>query len=198
MDIIPAPLKENELPAAYVIQSKISGMRYIGSSATPIRRLHHHRNRLRNNRHVNNNLQLLWNDLDEPDFYCVIYYTESREQAYQLEKALIEDVAAEDKILNVYNVLPTRAKTSRIPREKIRRIAKIATGKRKQSAEHSAKLNPTRLKNNELKSRKVLVDGNIYPSVRGCARYFGVSDKTVWRRIISVTKQFEGWQYETA
>lgn len=156
---------------AYLIRNRASSKVYVGSTCHPGARISAHRSNLKRGVHENKNLQALYNESPNIDF--VLYEVETREKAYELEKALIEHFQEKGELLNIA-LDPVGDKLT----------PELYDAFRKGNAVHSAEV-----------SISVTIDGIEYPSLREAARQCKISHTSIKNRIASSKKKYAGWYY---
>lgn len=87
------------LIGAYILFHKSSGHFYVGSSIDIDKRIARHIRELMSHKHHNVNLQTKWNT--NPVLIEFVYPTKNREDAYFLEKIIIENNINNNKLLNI-------------------------------------------------------------------------------------------------
>jgi len=216
------PLTAEELPCAYVLKHKKSGMMYVGSTHTPARRRTVHMSQLKRGVHHSDKLQAAFEDDKAFDF--VIYTTDDRDAAYQLEQALIDHYLPTGKLLNVSSkaldplsgyelneVQKQRRRTLRLGAksspEHVAKISAALTGRKCDPAVAeaiSAKLKGRPVSQehadhlreiSNAKKKKVMVDGVLYDGVRVCSRAIDVEQSVVRHRLKSNNPKFVNWHY---
>lgn len=125
-------------PGAYILRDIISRKFYIGSSGDPDNRYQQHLSTLKSNTHQSVNLQALWN-LGNVEFSCIVFPTETLEDARALEQALITENLDNPLMLNIGMSAVGGDNITRNPnREEI--VKKISVGLKRRNAK--ARENP--------------------------------------------------------
>lgn len=193
--------------ASYCLLSPATGLFYIGSSGDLGFRIKRHLRYLSQGRHWNKALQDAWSL--HGDVYlssCVHYPT--IEEARACEQLLLDiylgqplcvnrshsakgarpfgTVATEEtkQLLSVKNTGEANPMAGRIHSDETRRKMREAWKPVIINEEYLAKV-----------SRQVIIDGVVYPSVRGAARELGISPVTIRERIVSDRPNHAGYNF---
>jgi len=208
--------------AVYLLYQEGTRRVYVGSSGRPGLRSTRHFTLLKKGVHYNPEFQRVYNE--NPNFYRVFYTVGSREEAYDLEQALVDYYAPTGSLINIgLNVrLPnqgriaapeTREKQRQaklgVPRSDEARV-KVSQGmmgrvqseatKELLSIAKKGKPQPEHIaelcrERNRLRSKAVSIHGVKYDSVRAASRQLDVKRDNVKRRLKSTKLEWVDWFY---
>lgn len=88
--VVGGMFRKNMVAGLYIIENKVNGKRYIGSSINIESRLWHHRSELNRNVHPNGHLQHAWNKYGEDIFEFKIFVITDPENAVVLEDFILK------------------------------------------------------------------------------------------------------------
>lgn len=208
--------------SAYLLYQEGSRRVYVGSSKQPGLRTSNHLWLLSRNEHSNPTFQKLYNE--NPNFYKVYYTVGTRQEAYELEQALINYYEPTGLLINhaldaitpnkgikrtPENIAKLRAAKLGVPRseEAKRRVSEGMMG-RVQSDETKLKLSIAKKgkpqpatvaelcrERNRLRSKAVSCDGVVYVSIREAARSMDMARDNVKTRVRSSMPRWSNWFY---
>lgn len=156
---------------AYIIRNHGSPMVYVGSTGYPGSRVSQHRGNLKRGEHDNKNLQQVYNV--SPDINFVFYEVGSREDAYKLEKALIDYFKPQGILLNI-DLDPVNHTKS------VDQLVAFRKGT---------------VNYIEQCSKKIMVEGIQYKSLRDAGRQLEIARREIVRRINSDKPRFSEWYF---
>jgi group I intron endonuclease len=194
----------------------------VGSSTRIGLRAANHLTLLKGNYHINHQFQAAYNE--NPNFNKVFYVTKTREDAYDVEQALINHYAPTGLLLNlamdarisnkgrVYDAahrqrLSERMKGAVVSEEVRKKISAALTGritsdltKQILSTQKKGKPQPESIAEmcrarNRARSKKVSINGIVYASSREAARQNNTRADTTRLRLKSNSPQWKDWFY---
>lgn len=204
---------------AYLLKHIGTGKLYVGSHSNLYSRPYQHNHLLKNKTHWNKELQEAYDE--SPEFSKFIIVTETREEAYDIEQAILDKYHGTGVLFNI-------AKDSKIPMaglevsDETRSKLSEATKGRPKSDEHRMKISLAAMGHKhspetiaklvaaakargirpeltllaaEKCSVKVEADGVIYPSKKAAAKAFNLAESSVTKRILSKNPDFDSWKY---
>lgn len=212
--------RSEKVNAAYLIYQEGSRRVYVGSSGQPGLRTSNHMWLLKRNEHSNSTFQELYNE--NPNFYVVYYTVNTRDEAFELEQALIDYYSPSGLLINhaLNALIPNKGiKRSDETRAKLRlahlgfrhtpeakekiRLAGIGRTKSEAERQHlsvikKGKPQPDHIaemcrERNRLRSKPVSIDGAIYPSVREASRALNIPRDTVKTRLRKSDAKWSAW-----
>lgn len=178
-----------KVPACYVIENKITGNIYIGSTRNISGRVNHHKFYLSVGMHSNSNLQKEYdNCLFKSNIIIHVLFLASIEEARDMEQALLDEEFNSGNVMNISN---NARYQSGYDRTKI--IAKLVEFNRLPQVKEALSIRTKELWASE-EGRKmfikaigqnVVVDGIEYGSVREASRQTGTSIESIRRRLVN-------------
>lgn len=194
------PKYQDKIAGAYKLVHVKTGMFYIGSSANFYERRVNHITQLRRNEHYCKKLQELYRE--DPHFTFEFFL------AGRDEKAIVLAVDAEQMLLDEYKdsklllnessgaSLAARNKTPE-SRKKVSEFMKAFKGTPEFKAEQAEKAkgywkDPEYRKK---KSRRILIDGVIYASIKEASETLKIHPFTIGHRLKNKKKAFDHYQY---
>lgn len=204
---------------AYLLKHMKTGRLYVGSHANLYSRPYQHSYLLRHQKHWNKELQAAYND--DPNLDQFIIVTNTREEGYQCEQAILDKYHGTGVLFNVAKDAKlamtglevsdeTRLKLSQAGKgrphteEHRMRISEANMGHRHSDAT-IAKMKERALARGvrpdltriaaEANSVKIEADGVIYPSKKAAGAAHGIAPNTVSKRIRSKNPDFASWKF---
>lgn len=178
--------------AAYLIREIYSGHIYIGSSGNIYKRIIKHKAGILKQQHDNSNFNKLLKQTNIQNFDLIIFFTENREDAYEVEQYFIDKYKNHTLLLNVgidvrcaMNGLPLSEEHKRkISQSNIGRLTSEKT-KQKLSLFHKTDIHAKTLMQ-EIHNRKkqpISVYGIKYKSLSEAGKYSGYSESLLRRAL---------------
>lgn len=170
-----------ECPGTYILHHKPTGKFYIGCSSKIRRRLYIHKHHLINGRHSCKELQAVFTKWDDLEIQA--YYFNTPTEAAVFEERLLGIYVGWTNCCNKY-----RTKESLIDHESRSTIMRSSGTGRKHSEESKRKMAVN-------SSKRVIIDGTMYQSVKIAAETLGIPRHTIHSRIRRKAKGYENWYY---
>ena len=187
----------------YIIRHVKTGKLYIGSTLDINSRLSDYENNLpRNNKTLNSNLQKIYNEDPNIQFYFILVNT--REEAYEIEQWLLDRYWDTGLIINSFLDVKgsIRSIMSESTKEKIRH-KRIGIKLSKETIAKIVEKNKLRLQNNKNKpkikrngkmnARRVLIHGVMYESARKASKELGINRGSLHYRLNSNIPLFDNF-----
>ena len=183
---------------AYIITEQESGKYYAGSTSSGVvKRVREHISYLRSGKHVNKNMQELF-DQGFYDWEVEYVETPTLQEAKEVEGELLRRIGKDPKILNIANN-PNGGIGSLSDETMAKHRNKVVTEKTKMKMSASAKLrcvsdsHISELAN--AKKKKVTVHSVHYDSVREAAVAHGIDHRVASYRLSSNNPKWANWNY---
>lgn len=189
--------------AAYAIREIDSGKIYLGSSSDIHTRTITHRHSVRMRKHGNQNLNELLKTKNIKYFELFVFFTDSREKAYDIEQFLIDHFKDSGLMLNISTdsrkntatvLSPNFTMRGRVPTEAHRKnisvanIGKIMSEEAKAKISESRKISPLAISQlaevHEKSRRRLMINSVEYESITKARADTGLSE-TVIRKMIA-------------
>lgn len=207
--LCPRLTTEKKVAGVYLFWSSQTGGTYIGSSGEVGKRLSQHRADIKAKRHSCRNVHDLLPTHTLMDFEVIVIFTKDREQAFDFEQKLIDEIKSPRKLLNIAADARISMKGRSLSPEHKQSLLAANVGRIKSSAtrkniseglkaahaahpEYGRKFSETRKSSaaakaqlesiRELVQKKILLNGVLYPSIVEAARQTGRGESTIRRR----------------
>lgn len=211
-----------KINGVYLLYQEGSRRVYVGSSGQPGLRSTRHFTLLKSGTHYNPVFQKLYDE--NPNFYKVFYIVNTRQEAYDLEQAIVDYYQPTGLLINTGLDVkaPNRGKIATSETREKQRMAKLGVpmteeAKRRisegmmgrvQSEEAKLKLSIAKKgkpqpasvaellrERNRLRSKAISCDGVVYDSIREAARQLGMPRDNVKTRVRSSMPKWSNWFY---
>lgn len=184
----------------YIITHPSSGVFYIGSATCHLSRRDEHNSRLRNNVHHCKKLQDAYNA--NSDLVWEFQETETREEAYALEKSRIAQHAGDPGLLNMqYNgykpVISEKARAATSASKLGTPLSDIHRKRISQGMLRGGQSPETVQRLADKLKKDICVEGVVYKGYADVAQKYNVNMSTVLRRLKSANPLYSGWFHIT-
>lgn len=181
--------------SVYSITCKTNNKVYFGRSQELEKRWRSHRNMLRSNSHSNMHFQDDWQKYGEEDFlFEVLLETVVLEYAIQSEQGLID--SNEYNKYNITGALNGGDTFTNNPRSESTRKLKSINSSGKNNPMYGVPKSELMLQRvREANSKKVYIEGILYPSLTKASKEIGVGITTLSYRLNSNSDEFIDWKY---
>lgn len=174
-------MRFEECAGTYILHHRPTGKFYIGSSSRVRRRLYIHKHHLVNGRHSCKELQEVF--VDWVDIEIQAYYFDTPVEAAKFEEKLLDIYIGWRDCLNRVRTMESLIDHS----ARSSRMRESGLGRR-----HSEE---SKQKMSESSSKRVMIDGTEFPSVKAAAESLGIPRHTIHTRIRRKAKNYENWYH---
>lgn len=178
--------------AVYFIRELFNGKMYIGSSSRIYKRICMHKKDLNLKVHPNSNFNTLLKETNIKNFELIIIFTDTREEAYNLEQQFVDQFKHTDLLLNIAHDVRLARLGAKNSERHIQRMRELMTGKivsdetkKRQSVFHKTNLRAIEQHKEIIqdKRRKINVYGTIYKSLTDASNLSPYSNSFIRRRL---------------
>jgi group I intron endonuclease len=176
----------------YLIRELINGKIYIGSSGKIYKRISRHKQDLNLKFHPNSNFNKLLKETNIKNFELIVIFTDTREEAYDLEQLFVDKYKDTNLLLNTAHDVRFARLGAKNSEEHIQRMREFMSGRK--ASEQTRKLQSDFHKTNtraieqhkeiiEAKRRKISVYGTVYESITEAGNLSPYSHSFIRRRV---------------
>jgi len=182
----------------YILREILTGYVYVGSSEEIYKRISKHKYLIARRKHDNSKFTELLKTTNIQNFEMIVFFTNNRDEAYQLEQYLIDRYKKSQRLLNIANDVRYAMLGHKQTEEHKQKIRKALLGR--VHNDNSKRLMSEHRKNNplaqaqqraasELVKKKIILNGTLYQSITEAAKQTRLGESTLRREITKKKKK---------